>query len=92
LERPGAGKEAEAWKHLIEEGDAALSKFQKQGYFERVALTPPGGTVNGFLLLFGERAKLDEMRRTASSNASRSSSGCCSVCVTRSALTLCSSL
>jgi hypothetical protein len=65
--RPVAGKEAEAWKYFIEEGDTALSKFQKQGYFERVervALTPHGGTTNGFLLLFGERAKLDELRRT----------------------------
>jgi hypothetical protein len=31
---------------------------------ERVALTPHLGTLNGFILLFGERAKLDEMRRT----------------------------
>ena len=65
--RPFAGKESEAWKYFIEEGDAALAKFQKQGYFERlerVALTPHGGTMNGFLLLFGERAKLDELRRT----------------------------
>ena len=66
-DRPVAGKEQEAWKYFLEEGDAALTKFQKQGYFERleqVALTPHGGTTNGFLLLFGERAKLDELRRT----------------------------
>ena len=65
--RPVAGKETEAWKYFMEEGDAALTKFQKQGYFERVervALTPHDGTVNGFLLLFGERAKLDELHRT----------------------------
>ncbi|HXU03781.1 MAG TPA: hypothetical protein VN903_22600 [Polyangia bacterium] len=65
--RPVAGKEQEAWKYFMEEGDAALAKFQKQGYFERVervALTPHLGTLNGFILLFGERAKLDEMRRT----------------------------
>ena len=65
--RPIAGKETEAWKYFMEEGEVALTKFQKQGYFERVervALTPHGGTVNGFLLLFGERAKLDELRRT----------------------------
>ena len=65
--RPVAGKEQAAWKYFLEEGDAALAKFQKQGYFERVervALTPHGGTVNGFVLLFGERAKLDELRRT----------------------------
>ena len=65
--RPVAGKETEAWKYFMEEGDAALTKFQKQGHSsasERVALTPHSGTVNGFLLLFGERAKLDELRRT----------------------------
>ena len=62
--RPIAGKESEAWKYFIEEGDAALAKFQTQGFFERVALTPHGGTMNGFMLLFGERAKLDELRRT----------------------------
>ena len=65
--RPVAGKETEAWKYFMEVGEAALTKFQKQGYFERVervALTPHSGTVNGFVLLFGERAKLDELRRT----------------------------
>ena len=65
--RPVAGKENEAWKYFVEEGQATLEKFQKQGYFERlerIALTPHSGTVNGFLLLFGERAKLDELRRT----------------------------
>jgi hypothetical protein len=65
--RPIAGKENEAWKYFMEEGQATLAKFQKQGYFERlerIALTPHSGTVNGFLLMFGERAKLDELRRT----------------------------
>ena len=65
--RPVAGKENEAWKYFMEEGQATLAKFQKQGFFERlerIALTPHSGTVNGFLLLFGERAKLDELRRT----------------------------
>jgi len=41
-----------------QEGDALFERV------ERVALTPHGGSVNGFLLLFGERAKLDELRRT----------------------------
>ena len=66
-DRPVAGKEKEAWKYFLEEGDAALTKFQKQGFFERVervALTPHSGDLNGFVLLFGERAKLDELRRT----------------------------
>ena len=66
-DRPAAGKESEAWKFFGEEAESALTKFQKQGYFERVervALTPHCGNLNGFLLLFGERAKLDELRRT----------------------------
>jgi hypothetical protein len=66
-DRPAAGKENEAWKYFMEEGDAALTRFQKQGYFERierVALTPHCGSLNGFVLLLGERAKLDELRRT----------------------------
>jgi hypothetical protein len=65
--RPIAGKESEAWKFLMADGQETLAKFQKQGFFERlerIALTPHGGTTNGMLLLFGERAKLDELRRT----------------------------
>jgi hypothetical protein len=65
--RPVVGREAEAWKFLMGEGQEALARFQKQGYFERterIALTPHGGTTNGMILLFGERAKLDELRRT----------------------------
>ena len=62
-----AGKENEAWKFVMGEGQETLAKFQKQGYFERlerIALTPHGGSTNGFMLLFGERSKLDELRRT----------------------------
>jgi hypothetical protein len=65
--RPFAGREGEAFKFLMGEGQETLAKFGKQGYFERlerIALTPHGGTTNGMLLLFGERAKLDELRRT----------------------------
>jgi hypothetical protein len=65
--RPIAGKENDAWKFLMSEAKETLDKFQKQGFFERVeqiALTPHSGTTNGMLLLFGERAKLDELRRT----------------------------
>jgi hypothetical protein len=67
MESPGRRQGDRSVEVLHGGGDAALTKFQKQGYFERVervALTPHGGTVNGFLLLFGERAKLDELRRT----------------------------
>ena len=38
-----------------------------QGFFEsseNFALTAHGGDLNGFILLHGERAKLDELRRT----------------------------
>jgi hypothetical protein len=44
-----------------------LAAFQKRGFFESmevIALTPHGGELNGFVLLKGERAKLDELRRT----------------------------
>jgi hypothetical protein len=65
--RPIAGRENDAWKFVMGEVQETLGKFQKQGFFERVeqiALTPHGGTTNGMLLLFGERAKLDELRRS----------------------------
>jgi len=65
--RPAAGREVEAFKFLAGEALDILGKFQTQGYFERldrIALTPHCGTTNGFLLLHGERAKLDELRRT----------------------------
>jgi len=65
--RPFAGRESEAFKFLMGEGKDVLAKFQKQGFFERsetVALTPHAGTTNGMVLLHGERAKLDELRRT----------------------------
>jgi hypothetical protein len=67
LDRPIAGRESEAFKFVTAEGLEVLSKFQKQGYFERIeriALTPHCGSTNGMILLFGERAKLDELRRT----------------------------
>jgi len=66
-DRPVAGKETEAWKYMMNEGQETLAKFQKQGFFERlerIALAPHSGTTNGMILLFGERAKLDELRRT----------------------------
>jgi hypothetical protein len=65
--RPQVGRENEAWKFLMGEGQQIVAGFQKKGFFERteqIALTPHCGTTNGMLLLFGERAKLDELRRT----------------------------
>jgi hypothetical protein len=57
-------EKAYAW--LVNEGVAYLRK-QEGKYFERleqVALTAHGGGLNGCVILFGERAKLDELRRT----------------------------
>lgn len=65
--RPAVGRENDAWKFMMGEGQEILVQFQKQGFFERserIALTPHCGTTNGMILLFGERTKLDEMRRT----------------------------
>ena len=65
-DRPIVGREQEAWKYLMGEGIETLQKFEKQGFFERlerIALTPHCGSTNGMLLLFGERTKLDELRR-----------------------------
>jgi len=65
--RPHPGREGDAYRYLMTEADAALEQFQQQGFFEsreHLALTAHGVGPGGFLLLFGERAKLDELRRT----------------------------
>jgi hypothetical protein len=65
-DRPHVGMEDKAFGFLTTEGFEALKKFQGK-HFERMepfALTAHGGDLNGGILLFGERAKLDEMRRT----------------------------
>jgi hypothetical protein len=65
--RPVTGRDGEAFRFLMSEGKDLLAKFQKQGFFERsdqIGLTPHCGTTNGMILLHGERAKLDELRRT----------------------------
>jgi len=66
FDRPVPGRETEAWKAL--EGSlSVLEGLEKEGWFESfdvIGLTPHCGSVNGFLLLKGERAKLDELRRT----------------------------
>jgi hypothetical protein len=65
--RPVVGRDTEAFKFLMGDGQEILAKFQKQGFFEkmeRIALTPHCGPTNGMILLFGDRAKLDELRRT----------------------------
>jgi hypothetical protein len=65
--RPVPGKETEAYGHVMREVSERIEMFKKAGWFESsqvVALTPHGGDLNGFILLNGERAKLDELRRT----------------------------
>jgi len=64
--RPIPGREAEAHKSL-DATVVALDGFKKEGWFESyevIGLTPHFGSTNGFLLVKGERAKLDELRRT----------------------------
>ena len=64
--RPTPGNEEKAWGWLSTEAVAFLKKNEGK-YFERsemIGLTPHGGDMNGCIILFGERAKLDEWRRT----------------------------
>jgi len=64
--RPFPGTEDKAYGWLATEGTQALRAWEGK-FFERtehVVLTPHGGDLNGMILLFGERAKLDELRRT----------------------------
>lgn len=61
---PGREKEARA---LWMETPAFLEAQQKAGYFTRwdgFWLTPHGGDMNSAYICYGERAKLDEWRRT----------------------------
>jgi hypothetical protein len=66
-DRPAAGKESEAYGFLMREVSERVEGFKRDGWFESyqtIGLTPHGGNLNGFILLSGERAKLDELRRT----------------------------
>ena len=66
-DRPIPGKDGEAYGYLMRDVTEQFQMLQKQGWFESfdfVGLTPHGGDLNGFILLRGERAKLDELRRT----------------------------
>jgi hypothetical protein len=65
--RPHVGREKEAWTYVMGEGMSVLDKFRAEGFIEStevIGLTAHMADLNFFLLLFGERAKLDEMRRT----------------------------
>lgn len=64
--RPIPGREAEALS-LWAESSAWLDAQQKAGWFSRwdgYWLTPHGGDLNSAFTCYGERAKLDEWRRT----------------------------
>jgi hypothetical protein len=65
--RPAPGREKEARPFLLREATETFQRYQREGWFENfqfVGLTPHGGDLNAFVLLNGERAKLDELRRT----------------------------
>ena len=64
--RPHHGTEDAAYKWMMSEAIPALRKWEGK-FFDRMesaGLTAHGGDLNGFILLFGQRAKLDELRRT----------------------------
>jgi len=64
--RPHPGTEDKAYGFVANEGIAYLRSQQGKAFerFETVFLTAHGGDMNGMIVLFGERAKLDELRRT----------------------------
>jgi hypothetical protein len=64
--RPHLGLEDKAYGWLSTEGMTYLRKNEGKAFerLEMIALTAHGGDLNGSLILFGERAKLDELRRT----------------------------
>jgi hypothetical protein len=66
-DRPRGGVDPKkAYGHLLTEGVPYLRKLEGK-VFERlevIGLTPHGGDINDVILMFGERAKLDELRRT----------------------------
>jgi hypothetical protein len=64
--RPHVGMEDKAFRWLASEGRGALQKLEGKSFerMELLALTAHGGDLNGCIVLFGERPKLDELRRT----------------------------
>lgn len=64
--RPHVGMEEKAYGFLMKEGMEYLRNLEGQS-FERMevgGLTAHGGDLNGFIILLGKRAALDELRRT----------------------------
>jgi hypothetical protein len=65
--RPVPGMQKEAWGFVSGDGMKQLEGWKKEGFFESseiFGLTPHGGDLNGFIVIKGDRAKLDELRRT----------------------------
>ena len=63
--RPHLGMEEKAYRWLTAEGMSFLRSFEGKQFerLEVLGLTAHGGDLNGAIVLFGERAKLDELRR-----------------------------
>jgi len=67
FDAPRPGRERDALPHLMGGMVTQLDAFKKEGWFESYesfALTPHCGNLNMGVLIKGERAKLDELRRT----------------------------
>ena len=64
--RPHVGMEDKAYGWMSTEGIASLRKQEGKAFerMEVIALTAHCGDTNGCIMLFGERPKLDELRRT----------------------------
>ena len=65
--RPYPGQHKEAFQFLMGNGREMLDKWKKEGRFEssrNFGLTAHGGDLNGFIVIEGNRDKLDELRRT----------------------------
>jgi hypothetical protein len=67
FDAPRPGREKEAFPHMLGGMLTQLDGFKREGWFESYeafGLTPHCGTLNMGVLIRGERAKLDELRRT----------------------------
>jgi hypothetical protein len=64
--RPFPGTEEKAYGWLTTEGAGYLRKQEGKAFerMELIGLTAHGGDMNGCIILFGEREKLDALRRT----------------------------
>jgi hypothetical protein len=66
-DQPNAVSDEAAYGKITRDLLGQLEQLQREGWFERyevIGLTPHSGSVNAFCLLIGERARLDELRRS----------------------------